>query len=224
MLKKIFFFIFIFLFILKISLALEVSSCKSGLTEWTCETDKICICEISGRCNNGNLFVYKTNILTPLCLPEINNNRANIEWDQCQNPLEGEIKVVANCDEGQSLEAEINLVEYVSNTIPSPTTTSITTVPTTTSVVLDPCPYECCENEPGYLDKECEGSLICCPSTGGGECKQSCFSENGETSEKKRGSSFLIIIIIIVLIIIAGLVLYFMKVIKLPPKRNIYRL
>lgn len=218
MLKKIFFITFVLLLTIDYSSALEVSSCNSGGDEWTCQTDKICICEISGDCTNGNLFVYDTNFLTPLCLPKIDDGKVNIEWDQCQSTTK-EVKVMANCYEGNSSEKIIQLIEYV------PTTSSIkTTTIATTTTNLIPCQSECCENMPGFLDKECEKGLVCCSSGEfGGQCKKN-VDECFVTQEKKRGSGIFIIIAIIGLIVIVGLVLYFMNVIKLPPKKDIYKL
>lgn len=228
MLKKIFLIAFLLLLAVSYSSALEISSCRSGDDEWVCQTDKICVCKISGDCTNGNLFVYNTSFLTPLCLPKINNGLVNIEWDQCQSPTK-QVKVRANCDEGQSLERIVQLTEAAATTTSSTTRATTTTLATTssttstraTTTTLATCPYQCCVNEPGYLDKSCEEGFECCPSDmGGRECKKSCF----ETEEKKRSSGLFIIIAIVGLIVIVGLVLYFTNVIKLPPKKDIYKL
>lgn len=189
------------LIILDFVSALSISSCKSDTTEWFCEKNKVCVCEISGDCTNGNLIVYKTNFLSPLCLPEILDNEAEINWDNCQNPI-GILYVRASCNEGMSPVKEINIsfaplpTTTTTTSTTSTTSTTISTVPTTTTTVgKNPCPYECCVDEVIYEDKYCNSGYNCVDNK--------CVKAGG-----RRGRTIGIIILLIIVIIAVVLYLF----------------
>ncbi|MEM5777905.1 MAG: hypothetical protein QXJ06_05730 [Candidatus Aenigmatarchaeota archaeon] len=88
------------------------------------------------------------------------------------------------------------------------TTMSVTTILTTTTFSIEPCPYECCRNLEGYEDLSCDEGYVCCSVGNEYICKKdSCFEE-----KKAKGfSGWIIILIIIVLSVIGGAVYYFSK-------------
>jgi len=101
------------------------------------------------------------------------------------------------------------ICQYSSETIVATTGTTELMRTTTTKKALSPCPYECCDNEPGYANLECEEGLMCCPNEEKGinECKKSCFEE------KSGGSKIWIVLLIILLLGGVVAVLYFTKII-----------
>ena len=157
-------FILVFLIIPNIVLSVEIIRCKSDDTNWLCEEGEICVCKISGECTDGNLLVYEGSIENLLCLPEIDDDEAVIDWDDCENPLEW-VDVRADCEEGQSEEESIYFKEIIiTETTTSTTTTTITTIGTTTiEEELEPCPidWECCEGELYYEDEPCPIDMEC---------------------------------------------------------------
>ncbi|MCD6226634.1 MAG: hypothetical protein J7J93_02470 [Candidatus Aenigmarchaeota archaeon] len=186
MLKKI---IPIFIMFLLIPLATSVSitNCKSGDNDWECQQGEICTCYISGACTDGNLFVYKDTIGDLYCMPSIENGKAEIDLNNCNNPS-GSIKVRADCDEGQSA---VKTIEIVSE---STTTTHVTT---TTTTELKECPFDCCIGESQYEDKFC-GS--------GYECVNNECVKTGKSSSKG-----LVIVGILIIIIVAVVAFFIIK-------------
>lgn len=154
---------------------IEIESCKSeGKNNWECGSSDICVCRISGGCTDGRLLVYETDVrnLFP-CMPKIINGYADIIWDNCDNPT-GEVKVRADCSEGQSSQKTINII---SPEAPPPqsnghhgTTTTITT--TTTISCNYVCQTTCVDdNNPPFCYRRmvqgtggCPGGTICCQS------------------------------------------------------------
>lgn len=183
------------LFIPHTILALTIETCSSNGNEWECEEGKICTCEISGDCTNGNLLVYKRSLADLLCAPPIINGITEIDWDYCRNP-EDEVKIIADCEEGQSEEERVWIVAMKETT----TTTEETT---TTFSEKTECPYECCENEPYYYDKYCEEGYVCIEN----ECVKA-----EEEEEKKKGAGFgWILTLILIFAIAVGVILFLRK-------------
>lgn len=197
------------IFLLNFSLvfSLEVESCKSNNDNWECEEDEICVCKIDGTCTDGVLLVYDDDISDMLCMPEIKSKKAEFTWDSCGNPI-GEVKVRADCDEGQSDEEDLEVIEfYIDRTT---TTTVITTTrrTTTTGVAttidgLEPCPdeYECCEDEYPYEDMRCPIGEECCPDH---VCREDCYQDGGP-----GGPNYWLVFGIIIVIIAVFLVYFF---------------
>ena len=156
----------IFLMSLNNIFAVSIESCKSGRENWVCDPDDICVCEISGDCTDGDLLVYKDDITDLLCAPEILGSNVDIFWEKCGNPI-GEVKVRADCEEGQSSREKIT-ISYISSAVTTTTST------TTTTVIL--CNYVCqstCsdDNNPPFCYRRiphgtrgCPGGTICCES------------------------------------------------------------
>lgn len=119
--------------ILVYAASIDITTCKSGTTDWSCNSDKTCACTISGTCTNGFLLVYKDTISNLLCSPTISGTSASINWNACGNPT-GSVGARADCDQGQSVDKTINIVQATTTTSSTTTSTSTTTThPTTTS-------------------------------------------------------------------------------------------
>ncbi len=163
--------IIILLFGFSLVLAVDIDSCKSyGKDNWHCQDDDICICEFSGDCTDGRLLVYETDIRTLFCMPKIVDGYADINWGNCDYPT-GEVKVRADCEEGQSEERTIELVSGNDNGNGNGDTTT-----TTTSTTIVPCNFVCqatCtdDNNPPFCYRRishgtdgCPEGTICCES------------------------------------------------------------
>jgi hypothetical protein len=185
--------------------ALAISSCKSDTGEWVCERNKVCICEISGDCTNGNLIVYKTNVLDPLCLPEIIDTEVEIRWSDCQNPAES-VNVRASCDEGLSSEKQITIPTTLLTTTTTNTAITMwrptTTLNVTTTARKQSCPYECCLDDTIYEDEYCDFGYECVNNS----CEKQKSSGKGRTIG---------IIILLIIIIAAGAFFLFRKKLKI---------
>jgi hypothetical protein len=117
---------------------ISIIECTSDWENWLCEEDEICLCEISGHCEEGDLYVYEQDSGDILCIFNIEDQFAEIQWDYCGNPV-GWVEVEAECGGKESETREI----YISSLI----TTSTSTFTTTTTPV---CDYDCqsiCEND-----------------------------------------------------------------------------
>jgi len=175
-------FITISLIILSRGYSVSVETCESGIGDWQCEVNKICVCDISGSCTNGDLLVYQGDVTNLLCAPSISGSSVDIFWDDCGNPS-GHIIVRADCDEGQSSEEVIDIVD-LSDGGPQ-TTVTTSTITTTTEVYCNyVCRSTCMEDNNPPLCYErishgtqgcpfgqvcCESILKECPSTEPGE-------------------------------------------------------
>lgn len=149
----------IFLLNSPLVLSLEVENCASNDEDWECALDDICECEIEGHCNHGVLLVYDDDISDMLCMPEIEDNEVEFSLDACGSPT-GKVRVRADCDEGQSDEERLDVIEVVtiiSTTTTRRTTTTTRVATTTIEEEKDPCPidYDCCEDEYPYEDELC---------------------------------------------------------------------
>ena len=114
--------------------SVSITDCTSGYSSWTCESGSICKCTISGSCTDGNLLVYKTSVSNLLCCPSIINSIARIDWKNCGSPM-GQVRVRADCEEGQSSEKIILITSKPSYTTTSTymlTTSSMAHTTTTT--------------------------------------------------------------------------------------------
>jgi hypothetical protein len=195
--KNIMLFIIFLLISPNIVLSLEIDYCKSNDDNWFCEAGEICVCEISGDCTDGVLLVYEGSIKNLLCVPEIYDDQAVIDWDACGDPREW-IDVRADCEEGQSDEETILVAELVEPPIDTVQTTS-TTSRTTIDGGLEPCPldYDCCEGEPEYEDFPCLAGMECINN----ECVK--------YDDEDGGINYGLIIGVIVIAVIAFLVYSF---------------
>lgn len=219
MLKKI---IPIMVFVLLISsvYAVSITNCRSGDKSWECEEGEICMCFISGECTDGNLLVYKSDIGDLYCAPRITGVKAEIDWNDCGNPS-GEVEVIADCDEGQSFEQEIEIIEAQEtvycgiNGYCESKATGCKSDYEKCSEYDDecssdekccclkipekvPCPHECCSGEIDYEDKECQIGYTCVNNV----CKK---------TETEGGSNTWLIIGIIIIFIIAGAAFFILK-------------
>ena len=173
--KLIMFLMFVFIFLINLTpaLSIDVTSCKSNGINWLCEQGKVCTCEISGTCSNGNLLVYEDDISNPLCSPQISDGVASIKWENC-NTTKDSVKTRADCNEGQSPEERIIISAAITTTtVLGTTTVPETTIPPTTTLPGmcgdGYCEYEDYECLEGYehcdeYDDECElNEKCCCP-------------------------------------------------------------
>ncbi len=196
-------FVFLFSLLLKSILvfSVDVTDCKSGTLNWLCDRGKVCVCEISDSCTNGNLLIYDEYPSNPLCSPQIINNRVTINWVYC-NTTKDYVKARADCDEGQSPEKMIILTGEFE------TTTTIITTTSTTTTIYGVCGLdgycEFTENEclEGYedcpeYDVECSGDEKCC-----------CSMETTTTTQRKL-SGFSYGWLILPVLIIIGIFVYF---------------
>lgn len=207
------------------ALALTIESCSSNTESWKCEKGKLCICRISGSCTNGNLLVYKTSLANLLCAPSIVDGTAEIDWNFCGNPT-GTVRVIADCDEGQSEERSLEIIilaptttTSTTTTIPlTPTTTSTTTSttppfrPTTTipTTAKEECPYECCVDEPQFYDKHCGAGFRCVDNV--------CEPIPSEETKRGGGGGALIILVLLLFVILIGAIVVFFKLKRTAPK------
>ena len=112
MLKKYLYLILPVIFVISIAVVViaqkpEQPKCVQSGTNWECT--------VGGSCTNGNLLVYKENIINDvnvLCLPAIKSEgstkKAIVDSTICQlSTVSGGIKVRADCDEGQSIDSEL---------------------------------------------------------------------------------------------------------------------
>lgn len=192
-----------------IVLSVEITRCKSDDTNWLCAEGEVCVCKISGTCTDGNLLVYEGSINNLLCAPEIDDDEAVIDWYDCGNPLEW-VDVRADCEEGQSEEESIYVIEEViirTTTIPdditTTTTRTITIDVTTTIEELEPCPidWECCEGELYYEDEPCPIDMECIDHV--------CVPFEGD---EEGGLNFgLVVGIIVVIIVVFFIYFFFLK-------------
>jgi len=173
------------------TLALTIETCSSNGNDWECEEGKICTCEILGDCTGGNLLVYKESIDNLLCAPPIVGGIVEIDWDYCENP-EGTVKIIADCNEGQSEEELISIIS-----VGTTTTTTLPEETTTVEIIKRECPYECCVDEPYYYDKYCDVGFECvdnfCVST---------EEKKFEEEEGGIGGKILVVFILIVIVVI----------------------
>ncbi|MEM7827002.1 MAG: hypothetical protein QXQ40_02135 [Candidatus Aenigmatarchaeota archaeon] len=156
--------------IFPIGFSVEIVGCSSGAEIWKCEQNKLCTCVVSGECTDGNLLVYEGGIYNILCLPSINpeDGIAAINLDLCGNPT-GEIRVRANCLEGQSLEKRVTIYAPVTTTTITTTTTTTIAIETTTTLKYCSEQGESCERLDCCRGLECCDDMICreaCPSKG----------------------------------------------------------
>ena len=151
--------------------AVSVLNCRSyGDSNWDCEKDETCVCEIVGDCTDGDLLVYRHDITNLLCAPEISGSSVSILWENCGNPL-GDVQVRADCEEDQSAQRNIRIYDVSGGS--GVTTTSTTT----TTTIMEVCNYVCqstcmndnnspfCYRRTSHGVSGCPGGTICCEST-----------------------------------------------------------
>jgi len=201
--KKLMILMLIILLSYPLVLSLEVENCKSNDEDWECEIDEICVCEIEGTCTDGVLLVYEDDVSEMLCMPEIDGDDAEFTLDSCGSPGD-EVKVRADCDEGQSDEEDLEVIDYeVDTTTTRKTTTTrrttTTTRATTTAEELEPCPidYECCEGELYYEDELCPVGMECCYDH---VCKEDCGIEDGDGINWGLIAGIIVAIVVVFLI------------------------
>jgi len=150
--KNILFLIFLSFFIAEVFASeIEIKTCNSGRETWKCEIGEECKCYIYGNCTNGNLIVLKEDIRNVLCAPKIEDGIAIIDWTICGNYY-GNLDVIADCDEGQSLKKTVTVVTKLTTT-----TTTILIQPTTTTIEIT------CIQSGGYCGRDgCCPGLECC--------------------------------------------------------------
>lgn len=208
----------IFLFLIPIGLSLDITSCKSGSTNWLCDRGHLCACEISGTCNNGNVLLYENDISNILCAPQIANNKANIDWSLCNTTLDS-VRIIADCNEGQSLERMIILSGATTSTITSTsgTTSAGTTAGSTTTQTTIEYTGMC--GSDGYCEKtenECLTDYTEC-SENDNECntgEKCCCPPSGTTTTTKgdkSGFNFLWIIPVIIVVIAVAIYFIFIR-------------
>ncbi|MBU5688343.1 MAG: hypothetical protein KQA31_02980 [Candidatus Aenigmarchaeota archaeon] len=109
MLKKISF-LLIFLFFVNLSFAIEIKTCYFDSKEpWKCLLGEKCTCEIEGDCTNGNLALYYSSPVNPVCYPKIKDNKVEIDLVLC-NVDKTKINATAICDEGMSRSKQIDVL------------------------------------------------------------------------------------------------------------------
>ena len=188
-------------------LSVDITGCRSDSINWLCERGKLCICEISGSCSNGNLLVYEEVISSPLCSPQISDRSVAIDWSICDTSKDN-VKIRADCDEEQSSEKMIILTGVVVTTTISPTTS----ISPTTIVYTGSCGAD------GYCDfrdSECLEGYQDCPEYDG-EChtdEKCCCLAEGETTStipgKKTGFGYGWVVGIVIIIAIVVVVYFF---------------
>ncbi|MBD3156191.1 MAG: hypothetical protein GF368_06125 [Candidatus Aenigmarchaeota archaeon] len=148
--------------------SVSIDSCSSGIGEWECESDGVCSCEIFD-CTDGDLLVYQNDITNLLCAPPILDSSSDIFWEECGNPS-GHVIIRADCEEGQSSEKTINIIDL--GLVPETTTS----VPTTTTTIAEYCNYVClssctednnpplCYHRISHGSIGCVSGKICCES------------------------------------------------------------
>jgi len=159
-----------------IGFSINIDKCYSeGTRDWECYNDDICICKISGSCSNGRLLVYETDIRTLLCAPKIVNGFADIVWDDCFNPT-GSIKIMSDCDEGQTDERTVNIITISSYDSGGGVRRGSRTTTTQVTTTLGFCKYICqstclddleppfCYRRISHGTSGCLGGTICCES------------------------------------------------------------
>ncbi len=204
----------IFLFFIPVSLALDITGCKSDSTNWLCDRSDLCICEISGTCTNGNILLYENDVSNLLCAPQISDSKAYIDWSLCDTTLDS-LKIVADCNEGQSTERMI-ILTGVASTVSTTTSISGTTQSTAGTTIQTTIEYTGMCGSDGYCesaDNDCLTDYTDCPEYEN-ECntgEKCCCPPSGPTTTikgDKGGFNFLWIIPIIIVII--AVVIYFL--------------
>lgn len=206
---------YIVIFLLLLSspvFSLEISDCSSDTKAWSCEYDKICKCTVSGKCTNGNILVYKNDISDLICLPSIVGRYAEINRGDCGDPT-GEVKVKADCDEGQSLEETIKL-------------SALTTTTTTTTKAS--CGDDTCDSGENYLNckEDCPsgGSDLYCDRVPDGICDPDCSSEEDADCKKESPEGFLDTLNLVILAITAIVLLLIYRWFKKKEKSRIEKI
>jgi len=178
-------------------------SCPSN-----CIVDTDCECNVTG-CYDG-LFTATNKQDTPLDTTIVDEIITTSYSYSLKPKSTGKIQVNSVCfTPSKYATSEIDVIsipEQTTTTTSSITTTTQTTTTTrytTTTIIWRPtttqiptkqaCPYECCEDEPEYVDKYCPPGLVCCDH----ECEESC-------EEPPKGGKGLLILILIIIILVIG--------------------